>query len=83
MRKLELGSMIHTALRHSLAQQEKLVRNKRAAALLPVIQKLAKFSAELEEWYSGRFHLKEFHRFVLWIETFFRPYTGGGRWSHA
>ena len=59
MSNLELGSLIHTALRHSLVQQEKLVRNKRAAALLPVIQRLAKFNAELEEWYSGKFHLKE------------------------
>lgn len=59
MSKLELGSLIHTALRHSLEQQDKLVKHKSAAQLLPVIRRLAEFNLELEEWYSGKYHLRE------------------------
>jgi len=59
MNKVELGSLIHTALRHSIKEQEKVVKHKSAAQLLPVIQRLAKFNVDLEEWYSGKYHLRE------------------------
>jgi hypothetical protein len=59
MSKLELGSLIHTALRHTIAEQEKLLHHEAASEFLPAARLLAKFIIELEDWYSGKFHLRE------------------------
>ncbi|MDB6024508.1 MAG: hypothetical protein JWM68_731 [Verrucomicrobiales bacterium] len=59
MSKLELGFLIRAALRHTLQQQEKLLRHNHVVELLPVIQKLAQFTLELEKWYSSKYHLKD------------------------
>ncbi len=59
MSKLELGYLIHAALHHALQEQENLLKHERVADLLPVIQRLAHFTLELEEWYSDKYHLKD------------------------
>jgi|GEM_PF-6047566 hypothetical protein len=47
MSKLELGYLIREALRHSLQQQETLLKHKSVDKLLPVIRPLARFTVEL------------------------------------
>jgi hypothetical protein len=59
MSKFELGFLIRTALKHALEQQQKLLQHKNAVQWLPVIQQLAKFHMELEEWYFGKYHLND------------------------
>lgn len=59
MSKLELGYLIHEALRHALQEQQTLLRHECVADLLPVIRRLADFTLELEDWYSDKFRLKD------------------------
>ncbi|MDB6123678.1 MAG: hypothetical protein JWQ71_2671, partial [Pedosphaera sp.] len=59
MSKLELGHLIHEALRHTLKEQETFLKHKCVQDLLPIIQGLSKFTLELESWYSDKYHLKD------------------------
>jgi len=65
MSKLELGHLIHEALRHALHEQGKLLKHKYAVELLPVIEQLNGFICELEDWYSGKYHLKDRSKYFL------------------
>jgi hypothetical protein len=68
MSKLELGSLIHTALRNSLSEQRKLILHRNVSHLLPVIQKLANLNVELERWHSGKFHRKTRERCEYFVK---------------
>lgn len=59
MNKLELGFHIHAALRQVLKEQEKMLNHERSSELLPVIRKVAQFGIDLEDWYSGKYHLQD------------------------
>jgi len=74
MSKLELGYLIREALRHTLQQQELLLSHKHVIDILPVLQRLAHFISELEDWYAGKYHLNNRSEYFLAqaveIETF-------------
>jgi hypothetical protein len=59
MSKVEIGYHIHAALRQVLKEQQKLLFLEHSSEFLPVIRRIAQFSIELEDWYSGKYHLQD------------------------